>query len=183
MRTGTIIGLAVTLIVAVAAVAGAVTARAYANRPVVESVSPAPGTVVSGETPIRIVLRSVDSAKDVRITIDGVDISTKAIRTQNGYELSMPDLADGSHTAIVELGSTDLLGERANYRWTFGTDRTAPQLSVDTVDAWSEQAKITGRSEPGASVTAQWQDGEVVTTADQTGTFLLVPLVKALLAE
>lgn len=58
MRTGTVIGLAVTVVVALAAVVGIVAARAYATRPVVESVSPGPDQVVNGETPIRVVLRS-----------------------------------------------------------------------------------------------------------------------------
>jgi hypothetical protein len=62
VRTGTSIGLIAIAIVAVIAVGGTLVARAYADRPVVESVSPAPGSNVNGSTPLRIALRRAVSA-------------------------------------------------------------------------------------------------------------------------
>jgi lipoprotein-anchoring transpeptidase ErfK/SrfK len=182
MRTA--IGLGLTAVVAIAATTAVLAARAYADRPVVEAVSPAPGAIVNGSTPIRIVLRAPDEARDVRVAIDGVDVTATATRTDHGLELAMPELADGEHVVEVQLRSADLLSraaiveERIAHRWAFATDRTAPTLELGGEGGWATTAAIQGRAEAGTRVTAQWEDGEVVTTAGADGAFALVPTVE-----
>ncbi len=178
MRTGTVIGLIAVAAVAVIAVSGTLVARAYADRPVVESVSPAPGATVNGTTPLRIVLRSVDEVESAVIRIDGEDVSSSATRTPAGYTLSLPALADGPHRATVDLTSSNPIDGASSYAWSFTTDGTAPALNATTAAGWSTTAKITGTSEPDAVVTAVWKDGEVATTADANGAFTLVPAVE-----
>ena len=178
MRTGTVIGLIAVAAVAVIAVSGTLVARAYADRPVVESVSPAPGATVNGTTPLRIVLRSVDEVESAVIRIDGEDVSSSATRTPAGYTLSLPALADGPHRATVDLTSSNPIDGASSYAWSFTTDGTAPALTATTAAGWSTTAKITGTSEPDAVVTAVWKDGEVATTADANGAFTLVPVVE-----
>ena len=78
MRTGTVVGLIITVAVGVIAIGGVLVTRAYADRPVVESVSPAPGTTVNGSTSIRVILRSPDAAATVAITVDGTDATAQA---------------------------------------------------------------------------------------------------------
>ncbi|MEI7439782.1 MAG: hypothetical protein WCK20_08950, partial [Thermoleophilia bacterium] len=177
MRTGTVVGLIVTVAVGVVAIGGVLVARAYADRPVVESVSPAPGTTVNGSTPIRVILRSPDAAQTVAITVDGTDATAQATKTASGYVLAMPKLIDGAHSVNVRVTSSDLINNTDTYHWTFSTDATAPSLAATTPSKWADSAVIDGVSEPGATVTASWQDGEVVTTADPTGHFSLTPVI------
>ena len=177
MRTGTVVGLIVTVAVGVVAIGGVLVARAYADRPIVESVSPAPGTTVNGSTPIRIILRSPDAAQTVAITVDGTDATAQATKTASGYVLAMPKLVDGPHSVNVRVTSSDLIDNTDAYNWTFLSDATAPVLTATTPSKWADSAVIDGVSEPGATVTASWQDGEVVTTADTAGHFSLTPVI------
>jgi hypothetical protein len=175
MRTGTVIGLAVTVIVALAAAGGVVAARAYVTRPVVESVSPGATQIVNGTTPIRVVLRSPEKVSAYTIAIDGRDVTDTATRTVNGFEVPVPDLPDGVHTAVIGLQADDLIGRSSSYRWSFTTDVTAPALQLDAAKGWSEEAEVSGVTEPGADVLVDWGDGTATATADQTGRFTLVP--------
>lgn len=175
MRAGTVIGLVVTTIVAVVAVAGVVAARAYATRPVVESVSPGPSGTVNGETPIRVMLRSPEKVRSFAITIDGQDVTASATPTDHGFELPVGDLPDGEHTAVVEIEADDLLDQPSTHRWTFTTDRTAPVLRLAPSDGWAEEAPVAGVTEPGADVLVEWPGGTATTTADDAGRFTLVP--------
>ena len=177
MRTGTVVGLIVTVAVGVVAIGGVLVARAYADRPIVESVSPAPGTTVNGSTPIRVILRSPDAAQTVAITVDGTDATAQATKTASGYVLAMPKLVDGPHSVNVRVTSSDLIDNTDAYNWTFLSDATAPVLTATTPSKWADSAVIDGVSEPGATVTASWQDGEVVTTADTAGHFSLTPVI------
>ncbi len=177
VRIRTLIGLVVVAAIGVVAVGGILVARAHAGRPTVESVSPAPSTVVNGETPIRVILRSPDDANNVTITVDGDDVTATAQRTPNGYELAMPKLVDGEHTVTVSLDDTTLLGEPSTYRWSFRSDATAPPVAVTTPESWSEKAEISGTTEPAATVTVEWGNGRAYATADGAGRFRLLPAV------
>lgn len=178
MRTGTIIGLSVTALVGVLAIAGVLVARAYAQRPVVDAVSPAPGAVVNGEMPVRIVLRSPDEATAVRVAIDGEDASAGVRRTDAGAEVDLPDLPDGEHTVDVAVDSTGLVGGTATYRWRFRTDATPPPVQLTPTQGWTDTARIDGISEPGATITAAWSGGRASTGTDDNGSFTLVPAVE-----
>ncbi len=175
MRSRTLIGLIAVAVVGVVAIGGVLVARAYADRPVVDSVSPAPGSTVNGTTPLRIVLRSADQAESATISVDGVDLSDQAERTPSGYVLPLPPMADGPHRVSVVVTSSDLIDDTATYAWSFTTDGTAPKLTATTAGGWSTSAKIKGVAEPGSTITAMWEDGEVATTADEAGYFSLVP--------
>ncbi len=177
MRTGTIIGVALTTIVGVIALSAVVVAHTYANRPIVEAVSPAPNNTVNGDTPIRVIVRSPDAVEKIRIFYDGIDISARSHKTPAGYMIKMPDLKDGAHTVTIEIESSDLLDSASTYQWTFNADATAPILAATTSATWTDSAEIKGTSEPGATITAEWQDGQVVTQVDSTGHFELAPAV------
>ncbi|MGI9117380.1 MAG: L,D-transpeptidase family protein [Gaiellales bacterium] len=175
MRTSSVIGLIAVAIAAVAAVGGVIVARAYAERPVVTSVSPAPGVPVNGTAPLRIVLRSPDQVQSARFRLDGADVTRTAQRTANGYALPLPPLDDGPHRVSIDIASSDLLGDTSTYAWSFTADRTAPPLAVDARKGWEASAAINGVSEPQAVVTAEWSTGRSSTTADQNGRFTLDP--------
>lgn len=177
MRKGTVVGFIVTVAVGVIAIGGVLVTHAYADRPVVESVSPAPGTTVNGSAPIRIILRSPDAVETIAITIDGVDATAQATRTASGYVLAIPKLDDGPHVTSVRVTSSDLIDGADSYQWSFTTDATAPALSAPTPAGWKESAVINGVSEPDATITASWRDGEVVTTTDAKGAFSLTPVL------
>ena len=175
MRKGTFIGLISVAIVGVVAIGGVLVARAYAERPVVESVSPAPDKAANGQTPIRIVVNSPDQVKTARITIDGADVSSTATRTAAGYELPMPKLIDGPHRVAIDIASSDVLNDTSSYAWTFTADSTAPSLATTKTDGWRATAAITGITDPNATVTAEWTGGSAQVQADPNGRFTMVP--------
>jgi len=169
------IGLITSAIVVLAAIAGVIGIRAYADRPAVESTTPTAGSVVSAKTPIHVVLQSAAAAEDVRLAIDGHDVTSTITRSPDGFGAPLPALADGPHEARVTLTGTGLFAERSDYTWGFTTDSTLPSLTVAPTSMWSTTATVKGTTEPRATVTAEWKDGQVVARAGSDGSFDLRP--------
>ena len=177
MRTRTLVGLVAIAAALVIAGFGVFAAWTYANRPLVESVSPAPGHVVDGSTPIRIVLQSPDEVRAARLLLDGRDVTAAAQRTDGGFVLPMPRLADGPHRMTVAITSSNMMSGGERYAWTFATDRTPPRLAPAVAPNWTTSARITGATEPHATVTVAWTGGETTTTADGSGRFDVTPAI------
>jgi peptidoglycan hydrolase-like protein with peptidoglycan-binding domain len=175
MRIRTLLGLAAIAAALVIAGFGVFAAWTYANRPLVESVSPAPGRTVNGSTPIRIVVQSPEQVVAARVLLDGRDVSASATRTAGGFTLPMPKLPDGPHRVSVSLASSNAIADSEAFSWSFRTDRTPPRLAPATRSIWSTSSEVAGATEPDASVTVAWATGEATTTADGTGRFSLVP--------
>lgn len=175
MRTRTLLGLAAVSVALVIAAAGIFAAWTYANRPLVASVSPGPGTTVNGSTPIRIVLQSPDQVTAARILLDGEDVTASAERTAGGYVLPLPEVADGQHRMTVAIDSSNLVEGSSTYSWSFATDRTPPTLAPATSSTWTESSRVAGATEPGAQVVVGWDGGTATATADATGRFDLTP--------
>ena len=178
MRTRTLVGLAAIAAALVIAAFGVFAAWTYANRPLVESVSPAPGNVVDGSTPIRIVLQSPDEMTAARLLLDGRDVTASAKRTDAGFVLPMPKIADGSHRMTVTVSSNGMIGGGdETYAWSFETDRTPPKLAPAIPPNWTTSARIAGATEPNATVTVAWDGGDVTVAADAQGRFDVTPAV------
>lgn len=178
MRTRTLAGAIAIITLAVIAGAGVFAAWTYANRPTVESVSPAPGNVVNGSSPIRIVLQSPDAVASARLMLDGRDVTASATATESGFELPMPRLADGDHRMVVHVTSGDLLGDTSSYSWSFATDTSRPRVAAVVSSSWTDSAEVSGVTEPSAEVTVSWDGGEATGTADANGRFAIVPGVE-----
>ena len=172
MRTRTLVGLAAIAAALVIAAFGVFAAWTYANRPLVESVSPAPGNVVDGSTPIRIVLQSPDEMTAARLLLDGRDVTASAERTGAGFVLPMPKIADGAHRMTVTVSSNGMIGSGdETYAWSFESDRTPPKLAPAIPANWTASARIAGATEPNATVTVAWDGGDVTVAADAQGRF------------
>lgn len=171
-----IIGFAA-VVVAVAVAGTAVWAtRAHADRVAAVAISPAEGRTVGPTTPILI---SVDPATvaDIRIALDGKDLTTAAMETEAGFELRGLELTEGRHIVTVEVVEDGIFGGTARARSSFDVDATAPPLAIDGKAVWSTDAALRGRSEPGAVISVQWQSGRDTTTAAADGTFAITPPV------
>ena len=168
-------GAVAVLAIALVAAGGVFAAWTYANRPTVESVSPAPGQTVDGSTPIRVILKSPDRIASARLLLDGQDVTAAATRTPAGFVLPMPKLDDGDHRMTVRVNSSDVLGDASSYSWSFATDRTVPRIATTVSTRWTTSAKVIGVTEPGARVTVEWDGGSAHATADESGRFDLVP--------
>ena len=175
MRARSITGVIGVLVIAILAGGGVFAAWTYANRPTVQSVSPAPGMTVDGSTPIRVVLQSPERIASARLLLDGQDVTDAATRTDSGFVLPMPKLADGTHRVAVRVASSDVLGDTSSYAWSFATDRTVPRIATTVPATWGTSAKVTGVTEPNADVTVTWADGSAATSADAAGRFDIVP--------
>ena len=175
MRGRTLTGAIAILALALVAAGGVFAAWTYANRPTVESVSPAPGITVNGTTPVRVVLQSPDEVATARLELDGADVTASATRTANGFELPLPHLVDGPHRMVVRVTSSDLLGDTSSYSWTFRTDTSVPRVATSTSSAWTANSSVQGVTEPKADVTVSWDGGQASTSADAAGRFDVVP--------
>lgn len=175
VRTRTLLGLAAIAAALVIAGFGIFAAWTYANRPLVASVSPAPGRMVNGTTPIRVVVQSPDQVTAARLLLDGEDVTASAERTDGGFVLPMPKLPDGTHRMTVAIESSNPIEGSSTYAWSFATDRTPPRLAPAVKASWTTSAEISGAAEPAARIVATWEGGDATTTADGGGRFALTP--------
>ncbi|MCQ5376678.1 MAG: Ig-like domain-containing protein [Candidatus Methanomethylicia archaeon] len=67
------------------------------------------------------------NASSVRISLDGVDITSSAAISSTGFSYQS-SLVQGPHVVMISI--SDNIGIRADYLWTFTTDITPPSLSV-----------------------------------------------------
>lgn len=67
------------------------------------------------------------NASSVRISLDGVDITSSAAISSTGFSYQAP-LPQGSHRVTISI--SDNIGLKADYLWTFTTDVTPPSLSA-----------------------------------------------------
>jgi len=169
-----IIGFTAVVVAVVVAGAAVWATRAHADRVAAVAISPAEGRTIGPTTPILI---AVDPAAvaDIRIAVDGTDLTAAATETEAGYELRGLELAEGRHVVTVEVVEEGLFGGTARARSSFDVDATPPPLAIDGQAIWSTDAALRGRSEPGAQISVQWESGRDTTTAAPDGSFTITP--------
>jgi L,D-transpeptidase catalytic domain/Putative peptidoglycan binding domain/Bacterial Ig domain len=156
----------------IAAAAGGYSAYAYATRTTFGAVGPAPGTLVADATPAISLATDPGGLSDLRVEIDGRNV-TDRVRTEAGrIVLDGLELDDGTHTVAVSATTGGLFGGALAETWSFSSDTTAPDLTVLTpTRRWTTSALVTGRSEPGATVRVSWEGGEATQVVPDDGLF------------
>ncbi len=160
---------------AVAAAAGFGTWQAM-EKPAIASVSPAPDGAVANRTPqITVGLTNIDRVADLRVTVDGRDVTAAAQGASDRLVIPTDDLRDGPHTATVRFRTSNVFARTVERTWRFTVDTKSPELTVVTPkpDSVSTKRRVpfTGRAEAGSRVTVAWKGGQAATVARANGTF------------
>ena len=153
-------------IVALAVVVAAVfAALQLLDRPGVDAPLPAPGSAVSQVRPtISFAVDSGERLGDLRVMVDGVDVTGRA-RSQDGrVAVAAGRLTEGEHAVRVSYSSGNLFAPSVSRSWSFAVDTAAPKLTVASPDPGSLRARravrFEGRAEPGAAVSVAFTGGK-----------------------
>ena len=149
-------------IVAAAAAILAVTGAALAARvaaPALAAVGP-PDHALIGAAEVKTLSFAArvpaEYSDDVRWSLDGDDVTSRARRAGDRSVLSGAAIGDGEHEVRVSVRGR-FPGARSVRTWRFAIDRTPPTIAVDTKTAKTtpmRPVRLRGRTEPGAAVTA-----------------------------
>lgn len=141
----------------------------WTTRPVVQPLQPtAGGAIAPAKRPI-VVGTTSGVMGNLKVTIDGTDVTDKVAGAGDGIVVNAPNLKDGPHTMAVSYTSDNLFSGGASAEWTFTVDTTPPALKVNVPlgnGVNTRNVRFAGTSQPGAQVTASWDGGRVATTAD-----------------
>lgn len=137
------------------------TAWALNTTPRVVSASPA-GATGSSRPTLRIRLaHAADLApRDVRVSVNGVDVSRRATVDGGRIVVGLAGLGEGRHDVRLRTSPIGLLRRRIDERWTFTVDTTPPPMRIVSPPPSGVQRvggsrmRIATRTEPGAVVTA-----------------------------
>ena len=166
----------ITLILVAAAIVVAATFLIFqfADRPRVDALTPAPGAAVdSARQTVAFEVEGDARMADLRVTVDGRDVTRKA-RTDGGRVMvPVAGLDDGEHAVAVTFSSANVFARTVTSDWTFEVDTIAPPLTISEPAPGSVSARkavrFTGTSEPGVVVTIAHSDGKKAVTAGPRG--------------
>jgi lipoprotein-anchoring transpeptidase ErfK/SrfK len=171
----------VTLVIAGAAFAAAVAFAVLqlVGRPSVDAPFPAPGSAIPDPTPA--VEFSVDSGErlgDLRVLVDGRDMTARVRGTGGRLTLAPGRLRDGDHRVDVRFSSDNVFARTVQRSWVFQIDTAAPRLAVASPAEGALRArravKFSGRAEAGATVTVAFEGGAARASADGDGAWSAV---------
>ena len=159
---------------------GGYTAYAYETQTDFGKAVPAPGAVVNSASPSITVATDTSALSDVRVVLDGNDLSQQVASNGGHLALTGLDLPDGRHTVLVQGHTGGLFGGQRTATWTFTTDTVAPRLTVMSPNkTWTHGADVLGRSEPGALARVEWDGGSMQQQVPANGLFRMVPQLPA----
>ncbi len=162
--------------VAVVASASGYTAYAYETQTDFGKTEPAAGAVVGTAAPTITVKADTSALSDVRVMVDGADLSERVKAAGGALAIETLDLPDGDHTVLVEGHTGGLFGGSRTASWTFTTDTQAPAMTVIAPNkTWTHGADVFGRSEPGATARVEWTGGSAEQVVPEDGLFRIIP--------
>ena len=168
-------GLITLAIVALAVVVAAVFAAfQLLDRPGVDAPMPAPGSAVSQVRPtISFAVDPGERLGDLRVMLDGEDVTRRARSEDGRVTVSSRPLAQGEHAVEVRYSSDNLFARTVARRWSFAVDTAAPKLVVASPHPGAlrprRAVKFEGRAEPGAAVSVAFEGGSAEATTDGAG--------------
>jgi lipoprotein-anchoring transpeptidase ErfK/SrfK len=142
---------------AVACVLAALLAWQLLGVPRVSAVTPGPDSYVKDASP-RVVLdvHGLSRLDDVRVTLDGDDVTAAAERDGDTLTLAAASLADGSHAVVFSATSHNLFRHRVEKSWAFTVDTGVPELqlsgSAEEGRINTSPATFAGTTEPFSTV-------------------------------
>jgi lipoprotein-anchoring transpeptidase ErfK/SrfK len=162
--------------VAVVAASGGYTAYAYETQTDFGTAVPAAGAIVNSAAPKITVAADTSAMSDVRVVVDGADVSASINAAGGALAIENLKLPDGKHTVQVEGHTGGIFGGPRTATWSFTTDTKAPAVTVLAPNkSWTHGADVLGRSEPGATARVEWDGGAAEAPVEANGLFRIVP--------
>ncbi len=125
--------------------------------PRVSAVTPGPDSFVKDQSQSVVLdVRGLPRLGDVRVTLDGNDITATASRSGSKLTFTTGKLADGPHTVSFTATSSNLFRHEVRKEWRFTVDTSIPTLKLDgAADEGrinTSPATFSGTTEPYATV-------------------------------
>jgi len=172
-RTYLLLG-AVVLVVALAGTA----AWQFVTAPRILAVTPGPGSYHPRATvTVEVQVKGMSHLSDVVVRFDRRDVSGSVVIDGDRMTLSRKGLRDGTHTVELVAATGNLYRRHVERSWAFTVDTTAPPLAVESPKRGglltTTPVVFSGRSEPGASITATLDSLRASVRAGADGSFEL----------
>ncbi len=101
------------------------------DRPTVHPLQPTANSAINPTKRLIVVGTTSVPMKDLRVSVDGRDVSAQVTGVTDGIALYLPRLANGPHTmAVAYATGSGILGRSTSQSWDFTVSRTPPKLNV-----------------------------------------------------
>ncbi len=170
---GGLIAVIVTGIVAVGVLAAFLVVQ-WTTRPTVDPLQPVAGGYISPAKGPIVVGTTSSAMKDLKVTLDGTDITADIGGAGEGIVVNAPNLPEGRHVMAVSYSANNLFSRGASAEWSFTVDTTPPPVKVnvpagDGVN--TRDVDFAGTTQPGSTVVVRWKGGGVSTQATDAGSW------------
>jgi lipoprotein-anchoring transpeptidase ErfK/SrfK len=144
--------------------------------PGVSAVTPGPDAFVSDPSlPIVLNVKGLGGLEDVRVTLDGDDVTDVTTRNGDTLTFTPSGLADGDHRVAFSAASSNLLRRDVQEDWVFTVDTSVPKLklngSAEKGRINTSPAVFSGATEAHATVTVTDGTAKAATVAGVNGKF------------
>lgn len=141
---------------------GAFVAMQVIGKPSVEPLQPTANGAISPGTRAIVVRTGSGPLQDLKVTLDGRDVTSRIRGAGGNIVLRAPGLSNGPHTMSVSYSTGNLVSPSTSRTWGFVVDRTPPALSA-TVPVGngvnSHSVRIAGTAERGSTINITWEGG------------------------
>jgi peptidoglycan hydrolase-like protein with peptidoglycan-binding domain len=166
----------VVLVAALSVGLGFLAGLAAMRVPEVAAVTPANGDYVSTRSvTIRLSVSGLGGVHEVRMRLDGRDVSSRVSLSRGVISLRTGMLSDGVHRATLEASSDNPFRRHLRHAWRFTVDTSTPTLDLTKLQAepvvTASPAVFAGVTEPYASVTVTSGSVSGTATADADGNY------------
>lgn len=164
------------IVIAAICVVAAVVGWQLYGVPRVSAVTPGPDAFVKDASgAVVLSVRGLPSLKDVRVTLDGQDVTAGATRSGDTLTLPATELADGEHAVAFSATSSNIFRDEVRKAWRFTVDTAVPVLelsgSAEEGRINTDPATFSGETEPYATVSVAGREVKASGTADASGAY------------
>ena len=143
------------------------------TRPTVDPLQPPAGGVINPGKRLIVVGTTSAPMKDLRVTLDGKDVTAAVRGATEGIALNAPKLRSGAHAMAVSYSTgSGLTGGSTSKSWNFTVDRTPPRLMISKPSgdgANTHAVALAGTATQGSSIRITGP-GDRLAGAEATGT-------------
>lgn len=161
---------------AVICILGVLAAWQILGVPRVSAVTPGPDAFVNQQTlPIELNVNGLAGLKNVKVALDGEDVTASTTQSGNTLTLHATQLSDGEHQVTFTAASNNFLRRDVTETWRFTVDTKVPSLQLDAAlqkgRINTSPAVFRGTTEPNATVTVTSGAVEASAVAGDDGTW------------
>lgn len=148
---------------------GAFVTMQVMGQPSVDPLQPTADGAISPAHRAIVVRTGSGPLKNLRVTLDGRDVTSHIGGADGDIVLRAPRLANGAHRMSVSYSTDNLISRSTSRTWGFVVDRRPPALKVavppgDGVN--SHSIRMAGTAERGSTINVTWEGGSAATVAE-----------------